>query len=74
MRAAARLKAPGCGITVISSGPNVRARLAPPPYHIGSPVASTTTRRPRHWAMRSAARRTPSSQVSRSAEVAATMF
>ena len=44
-RAAARLKALGCGRIVISSRGKWRDRVTPTPYHIGSPLANTVTRR-----------------------------
>ena len=46
-RAAARLKALRCGTIVISSRGKRRARVAPTPYHIGSPLANTATLAPR---------------------------
>ena len=52
-RAAARLKALGCGRIVISSRGKRRDRVAPMPYHIGSPLANTATRRPRRAAIAS---------------------
>ena len=52
-RAAASAKAETPGRIDISSGATSRASVAPMPKHIGSPVASTQTRFPRIFGMRS---------------------
>ncbi len=67
MAAAARLKAPATGSTRISAAGKRRARVAPMPNHIGSPLASTTTLRPRQPAIASMVGSMPSTQVSRCA-------
>ena len=73
MRAAARLNAPRCGRMIISSRANRRARVAPIPNHIGSPVASTTTRRPRRASIASTVSLSGLAQDSRSAPPPANM-
>jgi hypothetical protein len=65
-RAAARLKALGCGTIVISSRAKRRAKVTPMPYHIGSPLANTVTLRPRRAAIVSIVTRSGRSHTIRS--------
>ena len=72
-RAAARLKALGCGRIVISSRGKWRTSRVPTPYHKGSPLASTVTRLPRRAATAASVSVSGRCQSSRSAFPGATI-